>query len=119
MYGADSEALARLSALIKHLRGDRSQRDYAGDLGISYGTVRAWEEGESFPSTKYAQILARASNQTLDELMYYLQSGKPFDKTPTRKAEDLLPAVNELSYEEQLRLIQLVAGGLGSKPTNL
>ena len=114
MYGADSKALERLSELVVYLRGERSQRQYAKDLGISYGTIRGWENQECFPSTQYAQILAEASGQTLDELMYYLQSGEEFSKYPTKKAEDLLPAVHELSYEEQVRLVQLVVGGFAA-----
>jgi transcriptional regulator with XRE-family HTH domain len=45
----DISAEERLSSLIRKLRGDKSQRQFAKSLGVSYAAVRSWEESESMP----------------------------------------------------------------------
>ncbi|MDJ0578162.1 MAG: helix-turn-helix transcriptional regulator, partial [Xenococcaceae cyanobacterium MO_234.B1] len=60
----DNLAQERLSRLIKKLRGDRSQRSFAKSLGVSYASIRTWEEGESMPGIASLQKIAEYSNQS-------------------------------------------------------
>lgn len=44
---ADVEVRARVSKIIKQVRGERSQRKFAKDFGVSFAAIRSWEECEN------------------------------------------------------------------------
>lgn len=103
----------RLAVLIKRLRGDKSQRQFAKVLGVSYAAVRSWEESESMPGLKSLEKIADYSNQTLEELLEYLKDeGKDKSKIlkfpQTKFAEDLFPQVKNLTKKEQSKLAQFL-----------
>lgn len=103
----------RLAVLIKKLRGDKSQRQFAKVLGVSYAAVRSWEESESMPGLKSLEKIADYSNQTLEELLEYLKDeGKDKSKIlkfpETKFAEDLFPQVKNLTKKEQSKLAQFL-----------
>jgi transcriptional regulator with XRE-family HTH domain len=109
----DFESRERLSKAIKRARGARSQRHYSKALGVSYATVRTWEECESFPSRENLELVAESLGQSLEEFLAYLR-GEDYqpDERRIRVAEDLLSMADKLSKTEQARLIQLLAGRL-------
>jgi transcriptional regulator with XRE-family HTH domain len=103
----------RLSSLIRKLRGDKSQRQFAKFLGVSYAAVRSWEESESMPGLNSLEKIADYSNQTLEELLQYLKDeGDDQSKVllfpKVYLAEDLFGQVKELPRKEQSRLAQFL-----------
>ncbi len=75
----------RLGALLRELRGERSQRQYAPQLSrelervggtpIGYSALRSYEESESEPSIEVFQVVAQLKGWNLDELMQHLRTG--------------------------------------------
>ena len=109
----DISAEERLSSLVKKLRDDKSQRQFAKSLGVSYAAIRSWEESESMPGLKSLEKIAAYSNQTLEELLDYLKDeGKDKSKIiPLPKcnfAEDLIPQVKQLTKKEKTKLAQFL-----------
>lgn len=104
----DVEARRLLSEAIKQARGSRSQRKFAKDLGVSYATVRSWEECESFPSQKSLELIASALGYSLEEFLQYLRRQQSHSQPRYQVAEDLLPMVNQLSDVEAARLVQMI-----------
>jgi transcriptional regulator with XRE-family HTH domain len=104
----DVEARQRLSKAIKQARGQRSQRKFAKDLGVSYATVRSWEECESFPSQENLELIARVRGESLEDFLLYLRGERSSKETRFKVAEDVLPMVNKLSDREAARLVQLI-----------
>lgn len=109
----DITAEERLSSLIRKLRGDKSQRQFAKSLGVSYAAVRSWEESESMPGLVNLGKIADYSNQTLEEVLQYLKDEGddqskivPFPKAYL--AEDLFSQVKNLPRKEQSRLAQFL-----------
>lgn len=104
----DFEVRERLAAVIKEVRGSRSQRQFAKDLGVSFTTIRYWELCESFPNAENLELIAKTLGKSLEEFLMSLRRTVP-PKTPhVIKAENLLPLVNELSDREAARLAQMI-----------
>ncbi len=109
----DITAQERLSSLIKKLRGDRSQRQFAKLLGVSYAAIRSWEECESMPGVSSLSKIASYSHQSVEELLNYLKEGGQ-DKSqlpsppPVFLAEDLIPQIKQLPKVEKIKLAQFL-----------
>lgn len=106
----DMATRIRLSVVVKLARGNRSQRKFAKDLGISYAAIRSWEECENLAGLESMKVIATASGMTLEELLAYLKGEIEVNQViPKAKiAEDLFPFVNVLPREERKRLIQFL-----------
>ena len=108
----DSYAQERLSQLVIKLRGEKSQRRFAVILGVSYAAVRSWEQCESMPGISSLQKLADYTDQTIEELLDYLNGGK--DKSniehfaKAKVAEEVLQQVLNLSALERNRLMKMM-----------
>ena len=50
-------------ALIRHLRGKRTQEEFAQKLGAPKNTVWRWEAGYTFPAPAYAKKLSAIAAQ--------------------------------------------------------
>lgn len=100
----------RLSELVKNIRGERTQRQFAKQIGVSFAAVRSWEEGESYPVLENLGKIASACGMTLEELLAYLKGEIEAGELAPRAriAEDLLPYVNDLPREERKRLMQIL-----------
>ncbi len=109
----DISAEERLSSLIKKLRDDRSQRQFAKLIGVSYASIRSWEECESMPGLSSLEKIASYSNQSVEELLNYLKEGGQ-DKSkipsppPVFLAEDLMPQIKQLPKVEKIKLAQFL-----------
>lgn len=109
----DADIRQRLSDVIKQARGNMSQRQFAKRLGVSFATIRSWEECESMPGTKNLEAIAALLGQSLEEFLHYLRGDTVGDvENSNLKAEDLLAQVNQLPPSEVARLIQLAASRL-------
>ncbi len=114
-----TDASDRLGKLIKTLRQRRklSQRQYAKILDVSFATIRSWESGEALPNRDNLSKIADEASQTVDELLEYLGGNDNPQRERSRIAEDLLPAIEDLTPEERVRLIGLLAESLTGKRT--
>ena len=64
----------KMTARLSQIRGDRSQRAFAGDLGVFQQNVNRYERGTS-PHANFLITLALKENVSLDWLL--LGRGKP------------------------------------------
>lgn len=106
----DEDKRIRLSEVVKKARGERTQRQFAKYLGVSFAAVRSWEEQESYPGLPNLEKIANASGMTTDDLLAYLRGEISHTSAlPKAKvAEDLLPYVDKLSAPERKKLIRLL-----------
>lgn len=112
----DPEYRQKLSEAVRRARGDRAQRKFAKDLGVSYPAVRSWEEGESLPGLENLELIADTLGYTLEEFLLYLRGEESdSDRRRPKVAEDLMPVVDQLSRTELVRLAQILVSKLGAE----
>ncbi len=99
---------SRLSETVARLRGDRSIRRFAKDLGVSFPAARSWEEEESFPNLKNLEKIAQLDGKTLEEFLEYLRGDDWIAPNEITVAEDLLVFIDHLPKAEKVRLAQLL-----------
>lgn len=75
----DSYQRDKLIVLLREVRGDSSQREFARNLGFSYAALRSWESGESIPSLQNLDRIAQCKGWTIIQLFEYLG----FEITPS------------------------------------
>lgn len=63
----------KLANLVRELRGEKSQRNFAKLLGVSYYAVQSWEKHTVWPDNDNLQKLADLKEWSLSELQVYLQ----------------------------------------------
>jgi transcriptional regulator with XRE-family HTH domain len=70
--GDDKLARARLSELLRELRGSSSQREFAKLLGTSYTAVQDWEKQIRFPKEHNLKRIAKLKGWTQEKLVRHL-----------------------------------------------
>lgn len=98
--GIDSK---KLSFLIKRLRGETSQRQFAVEISkrlgckISYAAIRQWEAEETLPNEQNLAIFAKLSGKSLQRLRQELK--------PDPNIKEILENLySELNTSQQLEL---------------
>ncbi|KAB8315476.1 helix-turn-helix transcriptional regulator [Tolypothrix campylonemoides VB511288] len=104
----DSDARTKLAEAIKKARGDRSQRKFAKDLGVSYVTIQLWERGEVIPDLANLEAIATSRGQTLEQLLAEIRGQATEITHKPKVAEDVIPTARQLSKKECVRLIKLL-----------
>ncbi|NMF66305.1 transcriptional regulator [Brasilonema octagenarum UFV-OR1] len=114
----DGDARNNLAQAIRGARGERSQRRFAKDLGVSYVTIQLWERGEVIPDLGNLEAIATSRGQTLEQLLAEIRGQAPEVTHKPKVAEDVIPTARQLSKKECVRLIKLlvdeVSGGFQS-----
>ena len=105
LLAMDQGARQRLVELIERVKGDRDQRKFAKDVGVSLGAVQGWLKGK-IPRSESLQKIAVAAGLTVDELFFEIK-GEGAARTP-KVAEEVLQSALQLDEEEQRRLIKLL-----------
>ena len=105
----DVEARRRLKKLIERIKGDRSQRQFALDVGVSLGAVQNWLQGR-VPQPENLEKVAIAAGLTIEELLVEVR-GEGATYTP-RVAEDVLQIALQLDSEQRRRLIKLLVDNI-------
>lgn len=72
----DYLAKQRLAELIKGLRGELTQREFAKRLGVTYGAIQSWENAEVTPSSTNLVKISDYTGLSLQELMSSLTGSK-------------------------------------------
>ncbi|MBE9225338.1 helix-turn-helix transcriptional regulator [Phormidium sp. LEGE 05292] len=78
----------KLAKLVKELRGEKSQRNFAKLLGVSYYAVQTWEKQAALPDEKNLQKLADLKGWTLLQLQIYLQDSEKNNVAITDRTDD-------------------------------
>lgn len=86
----------RLAKLVAELRGSKSQRQFAKELGVSQSSVRFWESNLAWPDTENLEKLAALRGWSLSNLQTYLIKGDLPDSEPL---EQILNTVRTLPLE--------------------
>lgn len=68
----NASAKERLAQLIKELRGNTTQREFARLIGTSYTAIQDWEKQIRLPSLKNLKRLAQLKGWTQAELFHYI-----------------------------------------------
>jgi transcriptional regulator with XRE-family HTH domain len=116
VVSGDSESVrSRLAELIRDLRGDSSQREFARLLGISYTTIQDWEKQIRLPSSKNLQRIAQLKGCTQTELLSYLFTDEGEVKPQEEDSiESIINYVQGLSSEQIQRLQKYLELNIGS-----
>jgi transcriptional regulator with XRE-family HTH domain len=106
----EKSAKERFAKLIKQLRGDASQREFAKQLGISYTTIQDWEKQIRLPNEKNLKHIAEFLGWTYVDLVRYIfcpksQLNHRTADSTDRAFEWLIIHSEALSLDQILRLI--------------
>lgn len=105
------EAKKRLARILAKVQGDRSQRQFAIDLGVGLATVQNWLSGQTFPSGKNLEKIAVAAGVNIEELFNQIKGNEAI-YTP-KVAEDVFQLALQLDDNERRRLIKLLVDVIG------
>ncbi len=105
-----SENRERLIEVITRAKGDRSQSEFAAELGVSSSAVQKWLSGSGFPSSDNLEKIALAAGLSgLDALRAYLRGAEgEFVKEHPKVAEEILPIIEQMNKEERKRLMKMM-----------
>jgi transcriptional regulator with XRE-family HTH domain len=105
------ESRQKLSKLLFALRGSKSRRGFARDLGVSATAIISWEKADNEPDVEHLTQIAKLAGYTLDELMNHLEgtSPKKSDKIPFAR---ILTETSRLSVKEAAQLYRAVGDRL-------
>jgi transcriptional regulator with XRE-family HTH domain len=101
----------KLSQLLLDLRGSKSRRAFAREIGVTATAVIAWENADSEPDMKHLTTIAKLAGYTLDELRVFLGDSehKRTSKIPFSR---ILTETSQLSIQEAAQLYRAVGDRL-------
>jgi transcriptional regulator with XRE-family HTH domain len=109
----DSNAKRRLSQLVKELRGDLTQKEFAHILGVTYGAIQGWENEEvNNPSSVNIAKIAHHAGMSVEQLMARLEG-----KADSEIKNDVNPLyvvsqLNQMSVKDLTHLYRAVSDRL-------
>jgi transcriptional regulator with XRE-family HTH domain len=102
----------RLARLVAELRGSKSQRQFAKELGVSQSSVRFWESHLAWPETENLEKLAALKGWSLQDLQSYLVKGERPDPEPL---EQILNTVRSLPLEAVAQIAAVAVETLAAR----
>lgn len=100
-------ARERLAKIVKEIRGNRSQRAFARDLGVTGTAVRAWEETRSIPDIdNMKRIGLLAGFKSLDDFLSYL-NGEALEQP-----KEIDKIINQLRQMPLEQVVQITNAGI-------
>jgi transcriptional regulator with XRE-family HTH domain len=102
----------RLARIVAELRGSKSQRQFAKELGVSQSSVRFWESHLAWPETENLEKLAALRGWSLSDLQAYLVDGELPEEEPL---EQVLRTVRSLPLEAVARVAAVAVETLAKK----
>jgi transcriptional regulator with XRE-family HTH domain len=103
--GNDHLAKERLAQLLKELRGQSTQREFAKLLGTSYTALQDWEKEIRLPRENNLRRIAQLKGWTQDELLDHLFSALPQPNDAlTDPLEAIYTQVHTLTAQQKQRL---------------
>jgi transcriptional regulator with XRE-family HTH domain len=105
VLGDDKLAKQRLARLIKALRGDTTQREFAKLLGTSYTAVQDWEKQIRLPKEKNLERIAQLKGWSQEELLHHLfSSDAQAPIAPPDPVEIIITQIQALSLPQMQQL---------------
>ncbi len=113
----DKLARKHLAKLLKELRGNSTQRQFAKQLGTSYTALQDWEKQICLPNDKNLKRIAQLKGWTQEELVLYIsrpdaQLGSVGDDS----LEKIAAHVQNLSLAQIRKLSDYLKAQLGELP---
>ncbi|NJR57994.1 MAG: helix-turn-helix transcriptional regulator [Cyanobacteria bacterium CRU_2_1] len=106
---SENDKLAResLAKLIKDLRGNATQREFARLLGTSYTAVQDWEKQIRLPNDKNLKRIAELKGWTQEELVRYIFRTDPqFEIEGVDPVEHIIAQTRNLSLAQMQQLLE-------------
>ena len=104
----DEEGKKRLGEIVRQLRKELTQKEFANLLGIGQSTLSMWESGKVTPDLENLEKLASVWGKTPEEFVAYLYGRKLLNGS-------LLDAIDNMSINELAELQLLISNHLSSK----
>ncbi len=101
----------KLSKLLLDLRGTKSRRAFAREIGVTATAVIAWENTDSEPDMQHLTTIAKLAGYTLDELRVFLGDSEQ-KKTSKIPFARMLTETSQLSIKEAAELYRAVGDRL-------
>lgn len=98
----------RLAKIVSIAKGERSQSQFAMDLGVSLGAIQNWLKGQGMPSAKNLEKIATAAGMSLEELFSEISGGESKEVYSPKVAEDVLQIAKKLDKQQRARLVRLL-----------
>lgn len=106
-----SDQFGRLIEIVQRAKGDRSQAEFAREIGVSPATVQKWLAGNGYPSSENMEKIARVAGLSLDALHAYLK-GEARQQNAERSPEEIFLMSKNLSKEQRKHLLKLMIDDL-------
>jgi len=97
------ESRQKLSNLLFTLRGEKSRRGFAREIGVTATAVISWEKCDNEPDVEHLSKIAKLSGYTVDELIAHLE-GRAIKKSESIPFARLLTEASKLSINEAAQL---------------
>ena len=106
----NADQLQRLASIIKQLKGNDNNRDFAKKIGISNHTISCWINMKTAnPTTESLTVVANYMGITLQELMERIYEGEDQELDT---AESFYSLVSGLSNKDKIKLIHFLSSQL-------
>jgi transcriptional regulator with XRE-family HTH domain len=110
--GNEQLAKERLAQLIRSLRGQATQREFAKQLGTSYTAVQDWEKQVRLPSDKNLKRIAELKGWTQEKLMRHIFCLDNQSEDVSSPLEIIIAQIGDLSPEQMELLINCLTAQL-------
>lgn len=108
----DYQAKQRLAELIKGLRGELTQREFAKRLGVTYGAIQSWENAEVTPSSTNLVKIADYTGLSLQELMSRVNGSEIGQGKSEKNPLNVVSQLNQMSVRDLAQLYRAVGDRL-------
>ncbi|MEH1790349.1 MAG: helix-turn-helix transcriptional regulator [Nostoc sp.] len=99
----------RFREIVKRAMGDRSQSEFARELGVSSSAVQKWLAGNGYPSSDNMDKIAKAADLSGDALRGYLKGEEVASNCDEHiSPEEIFLLAKKLTKEQRKRLINLM-----------
>ena len=101
----------KLSKLLLDMRGDKSRRGFAREIGVTATAIIGWEKTDSVPDREHLTKIASLAGYSLDELLRYLE-GSGQKKSSNIPLSRLITEASQLNVQEVTALYRAVSDRL-------
>jgi transcriptional regulator with XRE-family HTH domain len=98
----NQEELDRFSEIIRQIKGNLTNREFAQKIGVSVYSISAWQSGSTTPTVESLDLIASYMKISTNELLIRIK-GKKNKSLPT--AESFYDLMSDLTKNEKIKLI--------------
>lgn len=104
----DAEGKKRLGDVVRLLRQEKTQKEFAKLLNVGQSTLSMWESGKVTPDLENLEKLAEVWGKTPEEFVAYLYGRKILNGT-------LVNEIDKMTFKELLELQMLISKQMSAK----